>query len=511
MDELLETAAFMDSLLSSFQARERAETTLGTTEMGDEIALGCFLHDGCLQMPAAPPEAGGAAGTHLDGAAAPPSQRPAPFGSVPANAADAATTKNTNASSIDSAVSSDCGSEMHPFELLADLSDLDSLQPCAALQRVWLATFKGSRVAVKLACGLGWVPRGAAAAAIAAASRVRHPHILTIYDVRAAALDEQAEVLLAPFPAIRPGWRAPPAIPTRLHHFLHARWGPQPEPTGTGLPSTTTALQPGLHLDLQPLAVQAPPLPPRPNGPASRALAALRLGGAGGVGAVVMEYCEMGDLHTLATSPASPFRASRSWPLHVAQRALLRTARELAGALLALHSAGISHGALKPSNVLLAHSAVDRRGWEVRLADAGCSDVLSAVAPSGPAPPSPAMLLAAPEVLLAAGSDSGGASPAADVYSFGLVLYVMAAGEMPYRGHHLGERRSVALCVEALLAVACGDAHPEWPEDHQHPHLGPLFRRCVAHEPGDRPGMQQVAAELEVMEAALKAAKAARR
>ncbi|PNH07552.1 Serine/threonine-protein kinase mos [Tetrabaena socialis] len=394
---------------------------------------------------------------------------------------------------------------MHPFELLADLSDLDSLQPFAALQRVWLATYKGSRVAVKLACGPGWVPGGAAAAAIAAASRVRHPHILSVYDIRAAALNEQAEALLVPFPVTRPRWKANPAAPTPLHRLMDSPWGPQPvragEPAGTGLPSTATALQPGLRPDQQSLAVQALPLPPRPNGPASRALAALRLGSAGGVGAVVMEYCEMGDLHTLATAPASPFRANRSWPLRVAQRALLRTARELAGALLALHSAGISHGALKPSNVLLARSGVNKRGWEVRLADAGCSDTLSAAAPSGPAPPSPAMLLVAPEVLMA-GGDSGGASAAADVFSFGIVLYVAAAGEMPYRKHHL---------VEALLAVACGDAHPEWPEDHQHPHLGPLFRRCVAHRPGDRPHMQQVATELEAMEAALKAAKAARR
>jgi hypothetical protein len=46
----------------------------------------------------------------------------------------------------------------------------------------------------------------------------------------------------------------------------------------------------------------------------------------------------------LACAPVTPFRASATWPLHVARRALLRTAREIAAGLAALHAAGVPRG-----------------------------------------------------------------------------------------------------------------------------------------------------------------------
>ncbi len=37
---------------------------------------------------------------------------------------------------------------------------------------------------------------------------------------------------------------------------------------------------------------------------------------------------------------------------------------------------------------------------------------------------------------------------AADVYSYGMLLYLMAAGEMPFAGEHLGGLGAHAMCVQ---------------------------------------------------------------
>ncbi|KXZ49388.1 hypothetical protein GPECTOR_21g614 [Gonium pectorale] len=207
-----------------------------------------------------------------------------------------------------------------------------------------------------------------------------------------------------------------------------------------------------------------------------------------------MEYCGLGDLQTLACGRDSPFLASPSWPLHVAQRALLRTAREVASALAALHAAGTVHGALRPSNVLLAASAADRRGFEARVADAGAPGLAGY-----PLCAAASAVMLPPEALQNAHAMR---TAAADVYAYGMLLYMMAAGEMPFPGQHL---------VPVLMALASDEGlRPEWPTG-QHDHLEPLFRACIAPIPEERPSAKQVLARLLEMERTLKAAKRERK
>lgn len=53
------------------------------------------------------------------------------------------------------------------------------------------------------------------------------------------------------------------------------------------------------------------------------------------------------------------------------QRALLRTAQEIAKGVDYIHSFGIIHGDLKLGNVLLKTHRVDRRGYVAKVADFG--------------------------------------------------------------------------------------------------------------------------------------------
>ena len=67
------------------------------------------------------------------------------------------------------------------------------------------------------------------------------------------------------------------------------------------------------------------------------------------------------------------FHVSPLWPARVTYRALLRTAREVAQGMTHLHARGVIHADLKPANVMLKSSRVDRRGFVAQVTDFGLS------------------------------------------------------------------------------------------------------------------------------------------
>ncbi len=62
--------------------------------------------------------------------------------------------------------------------------------------------------------------------------------------------------------------------------------------------------------------------------------------------------------------------------LVILQRALLRTAQEVAKGMEYIHSKGIVHGDLKPGNVLLKTHKIDRRGYVAKVSDFGTIETL---------------------------------------------------------------------------------------------------------------------------------------
>lgn len=126
---------------------------------------------------------------------------------------------------------------------------------------------------------------------------------------------------------------------------------------------------------------------------------------------IVMELAHGGSLATKLRTADQPIRGDEA-------AALLRDV--LAG-LHALHAAGIAHGDLKPSNVLLAHDG------RAMLSDFGIAKRTEAATLTGLAGAgTPAYM--APEVLL-------GAAPnvRADVFATGILLYECLMGRPPQR------------------------------------------------------------------------------
>ncbi|KXZ56473.1 hypothetical protein GPECTOR_1g423 [Gonium pectorale] len=350
-------------------------------------------------------------------------------------------------------------------------------------------SLRGLPVSIKLVSCQDWAPDSPSLQAAVRAAALRHPNLHEVYEFRAAILDAQDVERLAPLPMLRPGWPLRPA--GRLHRILTG--GPPQAQLGVG----SLTVYPG---DMQPLPPppelqqqqqQQQPDAPRDTGcwrQLRARMSAVRLVPGGHVVAVIGELCGEGTLADRSRAAGSPFKPGRSRDLPAAQRALLGTAREVASALAALHAAGIAHGGLHPASVLLVASSADGRGFSARLADVGSPSLAHAAA--HPAAAGPCLLWLAPEALY---DEAGAASPAADVYGFGLLLYVMAAGEMPFEG--------MGLAPSLIAMASCAIVRPEWPTGH-HDHLEPLFRDCTATDPGQRPSAAQVTERLCRLEAA---------
>ena len=89
---------------------------------------------------------------------------------------------------------------------------------------------------------------------------------------------------------------------------------------------------------------------------------------------IVMDYCDQGTLYS---------RREVIWELlekdyAAGLRWILRCLSEIAGAMEYMHSLGLVHGDLKCNNVLLQSTRSEARGFTCKLADMGCSRLLSA-------------------------------------------------------------------------------------------------------------------------------------
>jgi protein kinase-like protein len=158
---------------------------------------------------------------------------------------------------------------------------------------------------------------------------------------------------------------------------------------------------------------------------------------------------------------------------------LLALAAGLAKSLTAIHAAGVVHGDLKPSNVLLAPDGP-------RVIDFGISQAAEAapLARAGLVVGTPSFM--APEQ--AAGEEVG---PRSDVFSLGAVLAFAATGRKPF-----GTGPPAAV-LERVVRVAADleDAPAE---------VRPLIEQCLAQDPLQRPTAAELLAGVTAAQSAMK-------
>ncbi|MEH1167306.1 serine/threonine-protein kinase [Micromonospora sp. CPCC 205539] len=147
-------------------------------------------------------------------------------------------------------------------------------------------------------------------------------------------------------------------------------------------------------------------------------------------------------------------------------RIAVRVCAEVCAALAAAHAHGIVHRDVKPANVMLTPVGVKVLDFGIATST-GTTDPL----PDGLLMGTPAYL--APEQL-----EGAPATPAADLYALGVLLYYCLSGRLPYR----------AATASELLGVRRRRPPDPLPEiDGLPPEVAELCRSCLAEDPAQRP------------------------
>ncbi len=159
---------------------------------------------------------------------------------------------------------------------------------------------------------------------------------------------------------------------------------------------------------------------------------------------------------------------------------LLPLAEQIAGALVEAHRAGLVHRDLKPANLMLTQSGV--KLLDFGLARPSASAVATgsqSQAPTAHQPLTSAGALVgtfqymAPEQLAGQEADAR-----TDVFALGAVLYEMATGRRPFRGHDSVAMLGSMLREKPEPATALNPALPRG--------LERILERCLQHDPADR-------------------------
>lgn len=148
----------------------------------------------------------------------------------------------------------------------------------------------------------------------------------------------------------------------------------------------------------------------------------------------------------------------------------------VAAGLAAVHAQGIVHRDVKPENILIDTTVAPP---QPRVSDFG----LARIAESSAATRS-SMAIGTPNYMAPELADGHIATPAADVYSLGIVLYEMACGVTPFEGG-----------TQLATIRRHGDALPGRPGGIPEP-LWEVITDCTAKDPGQRPTASALAERL---------------
>lgn len=149
----------------------------------------------------------------------------------------------------------------------------------------------------------------------------------------------------------------------------------------------------------------------------------------------------------------------------------LRIAREVAAGLGAVHASGYVHRDVKPSNILLGAGGVVLADFGLARAVAASSE--EKVSTTG-------LLVGTPEYSSPEQSRGENIDGSSDLYSLGIVLYEMLAGERPFTGRNT---QVVAAKHQHEPAPGIRIVRPEVPQA-----IEQTLLRLLAKRPSERPG-----------------------
>jgi serine/threonine protein kinase len=160
------------------------------------------------------------------------------------------------------------------------------------------------------------------------------------------------------------------------------------------------------------------------------------------------------------------------------QEEVLRIGREIADGLDAAHEAGLIHRDVKPANIWLEGSRA-----RVKILDFGLARSVAAssqITQSG-------VILGTPAYMAPEQARAEKVEGRSDLFALGCVLYLLATGELPFKGSDT---------ISTLIAVAMHEPKPPRDLDPTlSPALADLILHLLAKKPADRPPSARVVAD----------------
>lgn len=149
-----------------------------------------------------------------------------------------------------------------------------------------------------------------------------------------------------------------------------------------------------------------------------------------------------------------------------------RVSVALARALFALHTEGVTHGSIKPSNVMLMEAS----GSKVTLMDVGINGIKTSLSTMTM---SPSVSYSCPEVLNGEAVGQG-----SDIFGFASTVFELVSGKQAFTG------------INAMQVAYRIMSSTVPPTAHIHPELAALLVSCWAPAASDRPHMSEVVQHL---------------